>query len=206
MIEDRRHKDIVLNPRKHPMGIEHYHNPSKDSPWREFGKKTAMLSTSERMLIHDIPRILGAGDYANLGHYFGGSAILMAKCLQEYGLSGQIYSIDIDFHAKAESRLKRFNVVNRIESCAGSTDEWSQKLSNKSFNFVFIDADHSYEAVLKDLKNWAPLVKAGGMLALHDTNQDFSHKAIEQTIAKYENWVERKDLHIHRIRTFEKIK
>ncbi len=205
-IEDRRHKDKLLNPRKHPTGPERYVNPSKDEPWRAFGKKTAMLSTSERMFIHDVPRLLGDGNYANLGHSHGGSAILMAKSLQEYSLSGKVFTIDITFrYHHAMERMKTFNVTDRIEVCQGPTDEWAEKLVQE-FNFVFIDADHSLEAVRTDITNWSPKIKVRGLLSLHDTNQDFSHKAIQETIAGYENWIERKDLHIHSIRTFERVR
>lgn len=35
-------------------------------------------------------------------------------------------------------------------------------------NFLFIDGDHNYPAVLQDFKDWTPLLKTGGILALHD--------------------------------------
>jgi len=35
-------------------------------------------------------------------------------------------------------------------------------------DFVFIDGDHSYEAVRGDLARFAPLVRSGGTLLLHD--------------------------------------
>jgi predicted O-methyltransferase YrrM len=37
-----------------------------------------------------------------------------------------------------------------------------------ALDFVYIDADHSYEAVVADLKLWWPKVKAGGLFAGHD--------------------------------------
>ena len=38
-------------------------------------------------------------------------------------------------------------------------------------DFCFIDADHSYESVLADLRTWWPKVKPGGTLAGHDYRQ-----------------------------------
>ena len=37
-----------------------------------------------------------------------------------------------------------------------------------AIDFVFIDADHSYEACKADILAWAPFVKRGGILAFHD--------------------------------------
>ena len=36
------------------------------------------------------------------------------------------------------------------------------------FDLVFIDADHRYEAGFEDWKNYAPMVREGGILAFHD--------------------------------------
>ena len=38
------------------------------------------------------------------------------------------------------------------------------------YDAVFIDGNHSYEYVKKDLENYWPKVKAGGIVALHDVN------------------------------------
>lgn len=34
--------------------------------------------------------------------------------------------------------------------------------------FVFIDGDHSYEGAIADFNYWAPKIKKGGLLAMHD--------------------------------------
>ena len=50
--------------------------------------------------------------------------------------------------------------------------EWSipaaLQFPDEYFDFVYIDGDHSYTAVLQDLKAWGPKVKAGGFLGGHD--------------------------------------
>lgn len=39
---------------------------------------------------------------------------------------------------------------------------------DESLEFVFIDAAHDYESVLKDIKAWFPKIKKGGIIAGHD--------------------------------------
>ncbi len=36
-------------------------------------------------------------------------------------------------------------------------------------DFVFIDADHSYQAVMEDWRAWSPLVASGGVVCIHDS-------------------------------------
>jgi predicted O-methyltransferase YrrM len=37
------------------------------------------------------------------------------------------------------------------------------------FDFIFVDGDHSVEGITRDWKDWAPRVRPGGLIALHDT-------------------------------------
>jgi len=46
--------------------------------------------------------------------------------------------------------------------------EASKFFPDNSLDLVFIDADHSYESVLNDIKNWFPKVKKGGIISGHD--------------------------------------
>jgi len=40
--------------------------------------------------------------------------------------------------------------------------------TEKYFDLVFLDADHTYEALMNDIKTWLPLVRDGGLLTGHD--------------------------------------
>ncbi len=41
-------------------------------------------------------------------------------------------------------------------------------LNGRNIDFLFIDADHTYEGVKKDFEMYSPLVKEGGIIAFHD--------------------------------------
>ena len=53
---------------------------------------------------------------------------------------------------------------------------------DKSLDFVFIDADHSYEAVKADIAAWHPKVKQGGYLGGHDLCFETVKRAVDEMI------------------------
>lgn len=48
--------------------------------------------------------------------------------------------------------------------------EAAERIPDGALDFVFIDADHTYEAVRADLQAWFPKVRPGGLFSGHDYN------------------------------------
>ena len=42
------------------------------------------------------------------------------------------------------------------------------------FDYIYIDADHSYESVKADIETWLPFVKPSGIIAGHDYSAHFT--------------------------------
>jgi predicted O-methyltransferase YrrM len=55
-----------------------------------------------------------------------------------------------------------------IKDIKGNTWEASSRFENGSVDFVFIDADHNYESVKKDILSWLPKMREGGIMSGHD--------------------------------------
>lgn len=49
-----------------------------------------------------------------------------------------------------------------------SSSEAANQIPDESLDFIFIDADHSFDAVVNDLTMWYPKIKSGGLVAGHD--------------------------------------
>lgn len=69
---------------------------------------------------------------------------------------------------KAESQLKKFNHL--IDRKKMLSDQAILEISG-SYDFIYIDGDHSFSAVYQDIKNYYPLLKNGGVIAGHDIDQ-----------------------------------
>lgn len=50
----------------------------------------------------------------------------------------------------------------------GMSSEVVSNIPDESLSFIYIDATHTYEAVLEDLKTYYPKLKKGGIMAGHD--------------------------------------
>lgn len=86
---------------------------------------------------------------------------------EAYGYFGKHQSMEAreGFGACAERLWRYFNrsVLIRMPS-----PDATVLFADKSLDFMYIDANHSYEAVTKDIEAWWPKMKPGGIFAGHD--------------------------------------
>ena len=64
---------------------------------------------------------------------------------------------------KAEVAGKPF-----VKICRGYSFDVVKEFEDGMFDFIYIDADHTYEGVKRDLEDWWPKVKSGGIFCGHD--------------------------------------
>ena len=61
--------------------------------------------------------------------------------------------------------LSKFRNVNVVR---GLTFETAKTFEDNSVDFLFIDADHSYEGCKQDFDFWFPKIMRGGLILIHD--------------------------------------
>ena len=69
-------------------------------------------------------------------------------------------------YAETRERLKKYG--SRSDILRMTSAEATKKIPDASLDFVFIDANHSYEACKEDIELWWPKMKSGGIFAGHD--------------------------------------
>ena len=89
---------------------------------------------------------------------------------------------------KTEFAKDRRNIMRKESS------EAAKEIDANSLDFVFIDANHSYESVLDDIRHWMPKLKLGGLLCGHDyANHEIEQgnevkKAVDEVV-KFYGWI-----------------
>lgn len=87
-------------------------------------------------------------------------------------------------YAEVLNKSKLFG--NKIKIIRKFSNEASLDFSDEYFDFIYIDADHTYEAVKKDLNCWWPKLKKGGLMGLHDY-ENIIHGGLEFGVFKCVN-------------------
>jgi hypothetical protein len=81
-----------------------------------------------------------------------------------HGINRQQSTHDANLLTSRETMEPYKNFVMVVAS-AHDASKW---IADGSLDFVFIDSDHSYEAVKQDINDWAPKVREGGIVSGHD--------------------------------------
>jgi predicted O-methyltransferase YrrM len=119
-----------------------------------------------------------------VGVYKGRSCFFLAVEAVNSGKAIQICAVDKFDHPHA---MRDFDAIrtahdlrNTVHMFVAPSVEAARHFQNGSLDFVFLDADHTYESVKADLAAWWPKVRPGGILAGHDFASEFP--GVEQAV------------------------
>lgn len=116
-----------------------------------------------------------------IGSWTGLSTLVLNLIINKY--KGKLYAVDwfmgsdntnLDFAGKYinirkvfDDNIKQFETKN-LEVLSMTSEEAVKKFSNQSLDVVFIDGDHRYEYIRKDIELWLPKLKKNGLMCGHD--------------------------------------
>ena len=64
--------------------------------------------------------------------------------------------------------IKDFAPYPKVKIIKNWSHEAVKSFQDQFFDFIYIDANHSYKASLEDMRMWYPKLKVGGIMAGHD--------------------------------------
>lgn len=113
---------------------------------------------------------------AEIGCWIGESTLLFANAVKkvyaidawDIQMSNEPVLSDNSFALAEEIFDKNVSIFKNIIKIKNTSFIASQILKDKSFDLVYIDANHDYYSVLGDIRVWLPKVKDGGIIAGHD--------------------------------------
>jgi predicted O-methyltransferase YrrM len=140
---------------------------------------------------HDFYRLmatrLGKSSYPTaieIGVFDGASVAFLANELKNLSSHFIIYAVDLWETAPSfgydelpmtiqvwddfQTRLEKDGLKPYVSPIKMPSVQAAMQFEDNTFDLVFIDANHTYPAVVNDLKAWIPKVKPGGIIAGHD--------------------------------------
>lgn len=85
--------------------------------------------------------------------------------------------LDAQFRA-ATKNISEFS--DRSNIIKMKSDDAASQFADESLDYIFVDGDHSYEGCLKDLQNYYPKLKKGGLFSGHDFTVPDVNRAINE--------------------------
>lgn len=115
----------------------------------------------------------GATTLVELGVAEGGSAAELRSVMAP---NGTLYLVDPYERGRLGLNMAQIVARRAVGSVERGRADWIRARSyeaangwNDAIDFLFIDAEHSYERAAEDWNLWSPHVRLGGHVALHDS-------------------------------------
>jgi len=154
--------------------------------------KKEPLSGRRQLVLEQMAKRYGWKTGAEVGVWYGRTFFHLLETIP--GLT--LYGVDIwkatGFAHHKDQSANRQAVFSRLDEFDGRARilelpsiEAAQTFENGALDFVFIDADHSYEAVKQDISAWLPKVRPGGYVTGHDIDMPEVRQAVDELLPGY---------------------
>lgn len=133
----------------------------------------------ERCLQWAAEQVPEGGKIVEVGSYHGKSAVNLAHAVKKKGNRATVYCVDTWRNENIET-ARHLDVFDRftantathadvIVPLRGRSEEVGTRWSDGPVDMLFIDGDHSYAGVTRDIQAWLPHLRSGGLVLFHDT-------------------------------------
>ncbi len=128
----------------------------------------------EIIALIELLRDLGPRTIVEIGTHKGGNSFLFCHSLP----SAKVL-VGVDLCVQNAEKLiyfarpgQRYHALHGDSQKVQMRHRVRQRLGSAAVDFLFIDGDHRYAGVKSDFELYAPLVRSGGLIALHDIVPD----------------------------------
>lgn len=143
--------------------------------YRTIEKIFSHLTSEEKITIISLAQY-SKGTFVEIGSYLGSSSCFIAEGIQQSGKKSHLFCIDTwENDARSEGNrdtYKEFlNNTQEYQKIITPLRGWSYDVGitfDEKIDFIFIDGDHSYDGVKKDVDLWLPKLNPGALIVMHD--------------------------------------
>lgn len=168
--------------------------------------------SEQEALLHYAALVPDGGQIVEIGAEFGMSASLFCKVARA---GVKVWSVDLfprDLMYVHQANLAAAGLAGRSKQIKGDSWQVGRNWQQGPIDLLFIDGDHTYEGVMRDIAAWLPHVRAGGTIIFHDaapvTNKEPHqlhhevHRAIDDALGGVAIWREESSVDTMRIFIF----
>ena len=152
--------------------------------------------------LHGLVRAIRTLDRApecvvEIGSYCGGSTVVIGRAAARRNPAVKLYAIEpfafhearyqYDFEALFDRNVGEWGVAANVVKVRKTSEkaalDWDGEI-----DFLYIDGDHRYEAVARDIRNFVPFVRAGGLFAFHDyksAGKEGVRRAVDELVMRH---------------------
>ncbi len=123
--------------------------------------------------LYSLVKLLYPQTVVEIGTYKGNAAIAIGQALED-NKKGLLYTIDPFEQELVKTAIKKSKLQKRIQYSIGYSHKVIPTLGLKKIDMAFIDGDHSYESVKKDIELVDGYIPKGGVVVFHDVLIDTS--------------------------------
>lgn len=119
--------------------------------------------------------------FVEVGCCLGRSTAFMAAAIRDTGKRITFHAVDPwvwspndkPSYGQFVANMRKAGVTAFVQAHRALSVPTAADFDDASLDFVFIDAQHTYEEVSADIRAWLPKVRPGGVLAGHDFHAQF---------------------------------
>ena len=130
---------------------------------------------------------------AEVGVWYGRTFFHLLETIPDLTLYGVDIWRAVNFAHTKDQAANRAGVLARLpefdsraQIIEAPSVEAAEVFADGALDFVFIDADHSYESVKQDITAWLPKVRPGGFVTGHDIHMGEVRQAVEELLPGYQ--------------------
>lgn len=149
--------------------------------------------------LHGLVRAIGSLDrppacIVEIGSYCGGSTVVIARAAVRRNPGVMVYAVEPfvfdepryhgDYERLFDANVSDWGLPQTIvkvrETSQAAAVAWKGEI-----DFLYVDGDHRYEAVVADIRNFVPFVRHGGLFAFHDyklSGKDGVRRAVDELV------------------------